>query len=129
MEDKCRAYTMEDLQIRIRIGRAVPTGLYERTRIGTRREICRYGEAFKTNVKEIDPEDWKKLMYACVEASGSEKLFAAIKQYCESRLAWLKKEDALDEYSLEILAGRVYRLWEDFPVNGLPESTAFIFEF
>ena len=40
-----------------------------------------------------------------------------------------KKEDALDEYSLEILAGRVYRSWEDFPVNGLPESTAFIFEF
>lgn len=47
-----KVYHMEDMKIQCRVGRLTPTGNYEITRIGTRRQIAKYAVKFQTNVEE-----------------------------------------------------------------------------
>lgn len=124
-----KAYRMEDLKINIRTGRAMPTGSYEVTRIGTRRAITKYQETFQTNAGEFTPDKWYEIVLSCVDGSGSGELFTRIVERCRSHCAWLKSDKDREEYALDILVGRVYRHWKDFSADGLTENSAFIFEF
>ena len=124
-----KAYTMENLYIKNRIGRAMPTGSYEITRIGTRRAVTKFQETFWTNAGEFTQDKWYEIARSCVDSSGSGKLFARIVEHCRSNCVWLKTDKDREEYALNILVGRVYRHWKDFSVAGLSENTAFIFEF
>ena len=118
---------MEDIKIRTRIGRTIPTGIYETTRIGTQRQKNRYQEMFDTVIGEFVPDKWYEIALMCIRESGSEKLFVRIVDYCTSHCAWLKTEDERKKYAMNILLGRNYRHWKDFSVAGLTENTAFIF--
>lgn len=124
-----KAYRMEDLSVKYRIGRVMPTGSYEITRIGTKRAVTKFRETFQTNVGEFDPDKWYEIACSCVDESGSNELFARIVEYCYSHCAWLKTNKDRKEYALNILVGRVYRRWKEFSAAGLTENTAFIFEF
>ena len=124
-----KVYTMENLYIKNRIGRAVSTGSYEITRIGTRRAVTKFQETFLTNAGEFTPDKWYEIARSCVDSSGSGELFTRIVEYCRSHCAWLKSDKDREEYALNILVGRVYRHWQDFSADGLTENTAFIFEF
>lgn len=124
-----KAYRMEDLKINIRTGCAMPTGTYELTRIGTRREVTRYRETFQTKAGEFDPDQWCKIARSCIDGSDSGELFTRIVEHCRSNCVWLKTDKDREEYALEILVGRVYHYWKDFSVAGLAEKTAYVFEF
>lgn len=124
-----KVYTMENLYINHRIGRAMPTGYYEITRIGTRREITKFQETFRTDAGEFTPDKWYEIARLCVDRSGSGELFTRIVEHCRSNCAWLKSDKDREEYALNILIGRVYRHWQDFFADGVTENTAFIFEF
>lgn len=124
-----KVYTMEDLKVKIRTGRAMPTGSYEITRIGTKRAVTKFHETFQTNAGEFALDKWYEIARSCVDGSGSYELLARIVEHCRSHCAWLKTDKDREEYALDILVGRVYRHWEDFPVTGLVENTVFIFEF
>lgn len=122
-------YRMEDLYIKLRIGRSEPTGQYEKTRIGTRRMITKYVNTYKTNVGEFYPEQWIDIAKRCVEASNSKELLDRIIEHCRTHCTWLKTDKDREEYALAILVGRVYHHWKEFSVDGLIEKTAFIFVF
>lgn len=124
-----KAYRMEDLHIKHRCGRAMPTGSYETTRIGTRRAVTKFRETFQTNAGEFTPDKWYEVARSCVDGSGSEELLIRIVEHCRSHCVWLKTDKDREEYALDILVGRVYRHWKDFSVVGLTENTAYIFEF
>lgn len=124
-----KVYIMEDLRINLRMGRAVSTGSYEITRMGTRRAVTKFQETFRTNAGEFTPDKWCEIARSCVDSSGSGELFTKIVEHCLSNCAWLKTDNDREKYALEILVGRVYRYWKDFSLTGLAENTAFIFEF
>lgn len=124
-----KAYRMEDLYVHCRIGRAIPTGTYGLTRIGTRRAVTRFQETFQTNAGEFMPDKWYEIARSCVDESGSGELLARIVERCRSHCVWLKTDKDREEYALDILVGRIYRHWKDFSIDGLTENTAFIFEF
>lgn len=124
-----KIYRMEDLQILGRIGRSVPTGTYEITRIGTRRQRTIFQETFKTRVGEFIPDKWYEIVRLCIMESGSEKLLDSIANYCATHCAWLKTEKERKEYAMDILVGRIYRYWKEFSVEGLAEDTCFVFVF
>lgn len=122
-------YRMEDYKIKIRNGSARPTGAYEITRRGNRRPVTQYSETYKTNAGEFTPEKWKWIVRECIEASGSKDLLKRIIDYCRTHCVWLKTEKDREEYAMEILIGRTYQCWMDFPVDNLLEGSAFVFEF
>lgn len=124
-----KVYIMEDLRINLRMGRAVSTGSYEITRMGTRRAVTKIQETFRTNAGEFATDKWFEIARSCVDGSASNELFARIVEHCRSRCAWLKTDNDREKYALEILVGRVYRYWNDFSTDGLKEHTAFVFEF
>ncbi len=124
-----KIYCMEDYYIQLRIGCAKPTGICEVTRIGTRREVMKFAETYKTNAGELPPEEWKRIVRNCVEASDSQALLNKIIEHCRTHCVWLKNENEREEYALNILAGRIYRHWKEFSVEGLSEKTAFMFIF
>ena len=124
-----RIYHMEDYYIQTRIGRALPKGNYEITRIGTRRAVTKFIETYKTNAGELLPEEWKKIAKSCVEASDSQELLNKIIEHCHTHCVWLKSENEREEYALDILLGRIYRHWKEFSTDGMSEKTAFMFIF
>lgn len=123
------AYCMEDYDILFRCGRVVPTGTYETTRRGSSRVVHRFEETYKTAVGEFLPDEWKRIIRGCVEASGSQELLERIIEHCRVNCVWLKTDREREEYALKILTGRVYRYWKDFSLEGLEEKTAFVFIF
>lgn len=122
-------YRMEDYYIKMRIGRVRPTGKYEITRIGTRRAVTKFVETYETNAGEFLPKEWKRIVKNCAEISDSQALLDKIIEHCRTYCVWLKNENEREEYALNILAGRIYRHWEEFSVDGLSEKTAFMFIF
>lgn len=124
-----KIYRMDDFRISIRTGRAAGTGIYEITRLGTRREVLKYAETYKTAGGEYPPEEWRQIVQSCIEASGSGELLERIIGHCRTHCAWLKTDRDCEEYALEILVSRAYRHWKDFPMDGLTEGSAFVFIF
>ncbi len=49
-----------------------------------------------------------------MEREGRGVLLAAIMAFCEEKCAWLRTYEAIRQYSLEILADRIYEKWKDF---------------
>ena len=105
---------VEDYYIRRRDGRLVPTGTYEINRRGNRKEKTRYQETYLTAAGELLPEEWARRTKEAIAAAGEEDITECVKDYCREKLAWLRTEKQLEEYALDIHAGRVYRHWPDF---------------
>lgn len=124
-----KAYRMEDLRINHRVGRSIPTGFYEITRIGTRRATSKYCETYATDAGEFIPEKWLEIVRKCVEESNCTKLLERIVEHCRDNCAWLKTDKDREDYALDILVGRTYRYWKDFSLDGLTENSSFVFEF
>jgi len=127
-----QVHRMEDYRIRHRNCRARGTGNYIATRAGYRKEVTKYSEYYETDAGEFPPEQWLEIMRECVTASGSEQLFAKICEEVKQNCVWLKTDKDIEEYSLNILAGRIYnqgRAWSNFDTGGAPERTAFVFDF
>jgi hypothetical protein len=120
---------MEDYKIRLRCGRSEPTGEYEITRMKTRRAVTKFREFYETDAGEYSPEEWIKIVRSCVEASDSLELLDRVIEHCRTDCVWLKTESEREEYSLDMIAGRVYRHWKEFSTEGVTENTAFVFEF
>ena len=118
---------MEDLYIRCRIGRAESTGFREKTRIGTFRNVTKFVERYKTDAGVFLPEEWIKIVRKCVEASESKELLEKIIERCRRNCVWLRSDEEIESYSLNILVGRIYRHWEDFQLQGLSEKTTLIY--
>ena len=94
--------------------------------------MTKYSEYYETDAGEFPPEQWLEIMRECVTASGSEQLFAKICEEVKQNCVWLKTDKDIEEYSLNILAGRIYnqgRAWSNFDTGGAPERTAFVFDF
>lgn len=127
-----KVYMMEDYKILIRTGRAEGTGNYEITKRGTRREIKKFVETYKTNAGNFYPDRWIEIMRKCVAESGSEALLQRIIDHVKVNCVWLKKDTEREEYALDILAGRIYRkghAWSDFSTECISENTVFVFDF
>lgn len=126
-------YRMEDYHIRQRIGRSAPTGTYTTTRNGYKKAVTKFAEFYKTEVGEFTPEEWRSRMLECIEASNSQALLQKLMERCKEHCAWLKTDKDREEYSLGIIAGRVYKCgsnaWKDFDTSGITENTAFVFTF
>ncbi len=123
-----RIYRMEDYRILYRSLAAMETGTYEITRIGTRRAVMKYVETYKTNAGEFTRTQWRDILLRCMGESGSRPLLDRIAEYCKTHCVWLKKKER-EDYALDILAGRIYRYWEDFSPEGVSENTVFVFVF
>lgn len=124
-----KSYRMEDMKIHYRVGRSIPTRQYEITRIGTRRPIYEFSESYQTNIGALSPNRWYEILQNCIRESRSEELLSRIIDHCKLKCVWLKTDKDREEYAMDILAGRIYRKWRDFPLSGLVENTAFVFEF
>lgn len=122
-------YRMEDIKIMYRVGREVPTCIYETTRIGTRRKVTKYEEFFLTKIGEFDMDKWYELSRNCIINSGSVELLKRIIDHCRLYCAWLKKEKDIEQYAIVCLIAGAYRNWKDFSFSDLEENTVFIFEF
>lgn len=108
---------IENYYIQIIEGRAERTGHYEFTRNGNRREITKYKEEYKTKAGTLSPEEWSVKLKAEIVAAGENDILECIKAYCKKHFVWIRTEEKLEEYALNIHAGRVYRYWSGFPVE------------
>ena len=127
-----QVHRMEDYRIRLRNGQARGTGNYIVNRMGNRKEVTKYSVYYETDAGEFSPEQWLKIMRECVAASGSEQILEKICEEVKRDCVWLKTDKEIEEYSLNILAGRIYnqgRAWSNFDTGGAPEKTAFVFDF
>lgn len=105
---------VEDYRIQYRINKGVPTGKYEITKIGTKREIIKYQEFYQTPIGALLPEDWRRRIKAEIEEAGETELLARLKERCREYCAWIRKEQDLEDYAMDILASRAYLEWTDF---------------
>lgn len=105
---------IEDYRIKSRVGRSEGTGIYEYTRLGTRREKSRYVERYVTQAGTFLPEEWKKRAGADIEVEGELALLERVKDYCREHCAWLHTESDLEEYAIDCTCSRAYRHWNDF---------------
>ena len=51
---------VEDYRINQRIGHCEQTGVYEITRMKTRKAVSKFTERFRTNKGDFLPEEWRK---------------------------------------------------------------------
>lgn len=105
---------IEDYKILLRTGQAMPTGRYEKTRIGTMRQITEFVETYKTPSGELRKNEWYEKLHMAIIEEGETELFMKIKEHCREQCAWLHSEREIEEYSMEILAGRNYKAWKEF---------------
>lgn len=104
----------EDYAIRIRTGRAVPTGKFETTRRGTVKPILAYAEEYQTKAGTFSPGIWKEKALEAVKAENKLALLDKVKSYCKEHCAWLHTENELEEYALDCLCEGTYSRWPDF---------------
>ena len=127
-----QVHRLEDYRIHTRQGRSRGTGGYYVNRMGHKKEVMKYSVYYETDAGEFSPEQWLEIMRECVAASGSEQILEKIREHVKRDCVWLKKDNGIEEYSPDILAGRVYgqgHAWSDFDTEGAPERTAFVFDF
>lgn len=127
-----QVHRMEDYRIRTRQGRSRHTGGYYVNSRGNKTPVMKYSVYYETNAGEISPKQWLEIMRECVAASGSEQILEKIREHVKRDCAWLKTDKDIEEYSLNILAGRIYnqgRAWSNFDTGGAPVRTAFVFDF
>ena len=117
--------------IHLRIGSAMPTGTYEITRRGNRRQVTKYSEVYKTDAGEFSPEQWRMELSRAIEADKESDVLEVIKEHCREHCAWLHNEADILDYSMDIFASRVFLCgnenWKD--VTDKVKESYFIFHF
>ena len=108
--------TMNELRlVQAKVFKAERTGRFYRAGNGKLKEETVGVEYFHTaGAGCLRAEDWYQKAEEAVERENKGVLLAAIIAYCEEHCAWLTTYTALRQYSLEILAGRIYEKWKDF---------------
>ena len=118
--------------IRLSIGSAMPTGAYEITRRGNRRQVTKYSEVYKTDAGELSPEQWRMELSRAIEAGGESDVLEVIKEHCREHCAWLHKESDILDYAMDILASRVFlcgnECWKDVADKVKDKYFIFIFK-
>ena len=108
---------VELYRIQQRTGRSMPTGKYEITRVGTKRAITEFGIIYKTDLGEFTPERWMEELSRAIAADKEEDVLNEIIVHCRKNCAWLRKENDIKEYAMNILSGRVFlcgnECWND----------------
>ena len=105
---------VEDYKIIIRTSSAEPTGQYEVNRKGNRKPVLKYTERYETRAGTFRPEEWKTKALEAIKENGELELLEKIKEYCRNHCAWLRRENELEEHTIDCLCGRSYRHWPDF---------------
>ena len=106
----------EDLAIQYQVGKSYPTGTYRTTRNGYTTMVYKQRMSFLTKCgKEMWPEDWRKEITAAIKAEEKEELLQKILAHVRTHCFWLKREQEIQDYAMDCLAGRAYLHWEDFP--------------
>lgn len=110
---------IEKYDIRLRTGRGEETKELELMRNGKYRKKVVFLEFYQTKGGEtLFPDDWRKKALEAARADGLLDLLEALKEYCRTHLAWLHKEEEVEEHALECLAGGSYLYWDDFRCPG-----------
>jgi hypothetical protein len=99
---------VELYKIKLRCGRSAPTGAYETTRIGTKRAVNKFREFYQTDLGELTPEKWKEALMKAIVNDKELDTLEAIKEHCRENCMWLHSDKEVEEYAMEILAGRVF---------------------
>ena len=122
---------VELYRVQYRIGTSMPTGTYEITRRGTRREVTKYAELYKTDLGDLTPEEWRRGLSKAIETDRETDVLELIVAHCRQHCAWLRKEEEIRDYAMEVLAGRSFlcgnECWED--VGGKVRDKYFLFTF
>lgn len=71
---------IEKYAIRMRTGRAVPTGQYEINRFKRRVAVTKYTEEYQTDSGSFPCEKWREIALAEIKADGKEELLVAVKK-------------------------------------------------
>lgn len=110
-------HMVELYAIHMHIGSAMPTGVYEITRRGNRRQVTKYAEVYKTDAGELSPERWRMELSKAIEADKESDVLEVIKEHCREHCAWLHKEADILDYAMNILASRSFlcgkECWKD----------------
>lgn len=108
---------IELYRIHSRICRSMPTGIFEVTRIGTRRMVNKFQETYKTDLGEFTPEKWREECSRVIETDKEEDVLEEIIEHCRKNCAWLHKDNEIKDYAMNILAGRIFlcgnECWKD----------------
>lgn len=122
---------VEQYKIHHVICRAVPTGEYEITRKGNRREITKYSEVYKTDAGELSSVQWRSELSKAIKTDKESDVLEVIINHCRENCAWLHKEADILDYAMEILASRAFlcgnECWKD--VADKVKDKYFIFVF
>ena len=95
--------------------KAEGTGRYYLAGNGKRKEETVGVEYFHTaGAGCLRADVWYQKAEEAVERENKGVLLTALISYCEEHCAWLTTYTALRQYSLEILADRIYEKWKDF---------------
>lgn len=122
---------VEQYKIHHRIGCTIPTGTYELTRRGNRRDVTRYAVIYETDAGMFSPEQWRDELSKAIEADKESDVLGIIADHCRAHCAWLHKEDDIFDYAMEVLASRVFLCgnehWKD--VTDKVKGSYFVFRF
>jgi hypothetical protein len=75
--------------------------------------IKKFKEYYETvNAGEFEPEEWRTKITEAIIQAGETELLDIIREDCGKHCAWLHTEIEISDYAMDILAGRVFPLWE-----------------
>ncbi len=89
------------------IYRTFGTGRFYKAKNGKTVEERQGEEFIPTRLGEIPTGDWFRMMEAAAVREGCGELLEALADYC-SRFPWLRNEDEIRHYALELLSSGQY---------------------
>ena len=106
-------YKMVDLAWKSsRMYRQEPTGTFTTNRNGRRVPVTKGTEYVTTAGAGTMPlSEWYRRMETAVQAEGKQELLDRIEAYCKEHCAWLRNDQAVREYALEVLSDKAYEAW------------------
>lgn len=92
----------------------IGTGMYEITRLGTRRETMISRPTVCTPSGWMPLETWRERVKQAIRENHKEELLERIREYCKGHYFWLHNETDLDDYAMQCLVLGAYSAWDDF---------------
>lgn len=105
---------IEDYAIRINNFRMVPTGNFEITNRGTKKDILEGASFYTTALGEFPQKQWKEAALAEIEKCGELGTLERVRSHVRENCAWLQKESEIEEYAIECHCNRAYLHWPEW---------------